>query len=502
MEWASTEKSLHVLDADVCYRAVMARDGRFDGRFFVCVSSTGIYCRPVCPAKTPRADKCRFVRSAAEAEALGYRSCLRCRPETAPGTPAWVGTGATVTRALRLIEEGALDEGSVPELAARLGLGDRQLRRLFLEHLGATPLDVAANRRLMTAKLLLDETSLPVSEIAFMAGFRSLRRFNDVIRLRYGVPPTELRARNMTNRDGVELRLGYRPPFSWERLTAYLGFRAVPGVEAVENGVYQRSFRIGKYIGVLTVSHDPAHNSLRVSVRGDGVVPIRQIGARLRRLFDLDADPLSIHRALARHELMRPFLKEAEGLRIPGAFDGFELAVRAVLGQQVSVKGMVTMSARLAGRCGTRLPAQMVMGTIDRLFPLAEQVAQADLSGMGLTGARIATLKRLADAAIAEPTLFLPKADLATTIAHLKALPGIGDWTAHYIALRAVGEPDAFPAGDLGLRKAFGRSVPLRERDVKGLAEVLRPWRGYAAMLIWQAGPMGCIREMDEHAAD
>ncbi|MDE1172456.1 MAG: AlkA N-terminal domain-containing protein [Parvibaculaceae bacterium] len=304
------------------------------------------------------------------------------------------------------------------------------------------------------------------------------------------MPPSSLRGRTVPGTDGIELKLGYRAPFSWDRLIRYLAYRAIPGVEAVENGCYIRSFRLGGAMGTLTISHDPARHGLRALVRCEGPVPIRQIGARLRRLFDLDADPLAIHQALARHEALAPWLDDAEGLRIPGAFDGFELAVRAVLGQQVSVRGMVTLSARLAERCGARLPETLTQDSVARLFPTPAEVAAADLSSMGLTGARAATLKRLAEAAMADPALFAPRADLPATIAALKALPGIGDWTANYIALRAVGEPDAFPAGDLALRKAFGAGGdPLPEREVALRAEGLRPWRGYAAMLIWQSDP-------------
>lgn len=473
------------LDVDFCYRVIQAKDARFDGRIFTCVTSTGIYCRPVCPARVPKKAHCRFVASAAAAEALGFRSCLRCRPETAPGTPAWVGTQAAVARALRLIEDGALDEGGVEALAARVGLGARQLRRLFLAHVGATPQAVAANRRLLAAKQLISETDMGFADIAFAAGYRSLRRFNDAVRASYGVPPTGLRRGEVRTHphDAITLRLGYRPPFDWERLLAYLSLRAIPGVEEIAGETYRRSFALRGARGAIEVSPSKKPNALAVRIAAEDKAPIRLIATRVRRLFDLDADPLAIAAALVEDPVLGRRLAEARGIRVPGAFDGFELGIRAILGQQVSVKGATTLAGRLVQRCGVRLAEPK--GAVTHYFPTPDAIAGADLSGLGLTGGRIAALKAFAQAVASGAVGFDPAATLEDKISELCAVPGVGEWTAHYIALRAVGEPDAFPASDLGLRKAAGGGAPIEARALEKMAQAWRPWRGYAALLLW-----------------
>jgi AraC family transcriptional regulator of adaptative response / DNA-3-methyladenine glycosylase II len=476
-----------LLDQDLCYRALKGRDARFDGRFFVCVKTTRIYCRPVCPARTPKRENCVFAPSAAAAEALGYRSCLRCRPETAPGTPAWAGTEASVARALRLIDEGALDGGSVETLAARIGVGARQLHRLFVRHLGASPQAVASNRRLLLAKQLITETELPLSEVAFAAGFQSLRRFNDAVRTVYKRNPSELR-RGSKMLDApppaaISLRLCYRPPFDWGRVLAYLGGRAIPGVEEVGEDSYRRTWRLGESTGTLEISHQPDRRALSVRIDGVGPLPVRQIVARVRRLFDLDADPAAITAALGGDPIVGPRLARAAGVRVPGAFDPFELAVRAILGQQVSVKGATTLAGRVVQRCGTPLVVGR-MG-LTHLFPTPGELARADLSGLGLTGGRAQALKSLAAACATGACELKPGTSLEDSVAQLVTLPGIGEWTAHYVALRALGEPDAFPASDLGLRKAAGGGVVITPQALGRMAEAWRPWRGYAALLLW-----------------
>ncbi|MFL5348106.1 MAG: AlkA N-terminal domain-containing protein [Hyalangium sp.] len=476
-----------LLEQDLCYRALSGRDARFDGRFFVCVKTTGIYCRPICPARTPKKENCIFVPSAAAAQELGYRSCLRCRPETAPDTPAWAGTEASVARALRLIDEGALDEGSVESLAAQLGIGVRQLHRLFVRHLGASPHAVASSRRLLAAKQLITETSLPLSEVASAAGFQSLRRFNDAVRTAYGRSPSSLR-RPSKGPDArasaaISLRLGYRPPFDWERVLAYLSGRAIPGVEKVEAETYRRTYRLGGSTGIIEVSHAPELRSLSVRIDGSGAAPVRQIVARLRRLFDLSADPAAIAVALGDDPVLGPRLERARGLRIPGTFEPFELAVRAVLGQQVSVKGATTLAERLVQRCG--VPVAAGREGLTHFFPTPEELARAELSGIGLTGGRIHALKSLAAACASGACDLKPGLSLEDSVARLVTLPGIGEWTAHYVALRALGEPDAFPAADLGLRKAAGGGAPIEPRALERMAEAWRPWRGYAALLLW-----------------
>ncbi|KAB7742668.1 helix-turn-helix domain-containing protein [Parvibaculum sedimenti] len=477
--------TIETLDPDFYYRVISAKDARFDGRFFTCVTSTGIYCRPICPARTPKRENCRFVASAAAAEALGFRSCLRCRPETAPGTPAWAGTQASVARALRLIEDSALDEDGIEALAARVGLGARQLRRLFLAHVGATPQTFAANRRLLTAKQLITETNMSFADIAFAAGYQSLRRFNDAVRASYGVAPTALRrdkSAELASRPGsaITLRLGYRPPFDWERLLSYLSIRAIPGIEEIGATEYRRSFRLADASGVVTAVPSAKPNALDIHIMGEGRLPVRQIATRIRRIFDLDADPLAIAACLRDDALLGPRLAQAVGMRVPGAFDGFELGVRAILGQQVSVKGATTLTGRVVARTGE--PLSRGDGKLTHYFPTPEALARADLSGLGLTGGRIATLKAFAKAVARGDVSFDPAQTLDEKIAELCAVPGIGEWTAHYIALRAIGEPDAFPASDLGLRKAAGN---ISTRALMDMAEGWRPWRGYAALLLW-----------------
>jgi AraC family transcriptional regulator of adaptative response / DNA-3-methyladenine glycosylase II len=481
------------LDPAVCYRAMRARDARFDGRFFVAVRTTGIYCRPVCPAPTPRRENCTFVACAAAAEEAGYRACLRCRPEAAPGTPAWQGSSATVMRALRLIEAGALDDSGVDALAAKLGVGDRHLRRLFATHLGASPHAVAATRRSHFAKQLIDQTSMPMAEIAFAAGFASVRRFNDAIRSTFGRPPRALR-RTQRGRGagdaGVELRLAYRPPYAWEDLLAFLAARAIPGVECVTDGVYRRSFRQDDAVGWLEVAPLPASNQLRVRVRAAGAPRLIDLARRLRALFDLGAAPDAIAAALRDDAALAKALRAAPGIRVPGALDGFELAVRAILGQQVSVRGATTLAGRLVAQFGAKLPDDCLPPVSDgpvptHEFPSPELLADADVASIGLPGARAAAIRALAREVARGGLRLEPAADPDAAREALLALPGVGEWTAAYVAMRALREPDAFPAGDLGLRRALGVAAG----ELARRSEAWRPWRAYAAMLLWQHGP-------------
>jgi AraC family transcriptional regulator of adaptative response / DNA-3-methyladenine glycosylase II len=481
------------LDPAACYRAARARDARFDGRFFVAVRSTGIYCRPICPAPTPRRENCLFVPCAAAAQEAGFRPCLRCRPESAPGTPAWQGSGATVSRALRLIEAGALDDAGVDALAARLGVGDRHLRRLFALHLGASPHAVAATRRAHFAKQLIDQTSLPMAEVAFAAGFASVRRFNDAIRVAFRRPPRALRgaARRGRSEPGapLELRLAYRPPYAWDDLLAFLAARAIPGVECVAQGVYRRSFRQGHAVGWLEVGPVAGAHQLYARIQAQGAPRLIDLAPRLRELFDLGAAPDRIADGLGEDPLLGRALRAAPGVRVPGALDGFELALRAILGQQVSVAAATRLAGRLVAQVGARLPDACLPaergGYPSHEFPSAERVAEADVAAIGLPSARAQAIRALARA-VADGQLRLePGADPEATHEVLLALPGVGEWTAAYIAMRALRQPDAFPSGDLGLRRALGVDA----RELARRAEAWRPWRAYAAMLLWQHAP-------------
>ncbi|MEQ8765260.1 MAG: AlkA N-terminal domain-containing protein [Planctomycetota bacterium] len=469
-----------ILDADICYRAVQTRDPRFDGRFFSAVKTTGIYCRPLCPARTPRRENMEFYPSAAAAQEAGFRPCLRCRPEVAPGSPAGCGTAATVTRALRLIENGALDTGDVPALALRLGIGERHLRRLFLEHLGVGPQGVAQTRRILLARTLLEQSELTMTGVALAAGFSSVRRFNGAMRSTYGCAPGELRRRRHRRaRSRLKARLAFRPPFDWEGLLAFLAPRALPGVERIDRGRYERTARFDESIGRISVCRSKTKDELDVEIDAELSPYLSTILARLRRLFDLRADSEEIDAHLASDPALAKKLRS--GRRVPGTFDPFELAVRAVLGQQVSVAGATTLAGRLVRELGQRIADT---DELSHLSPTPEDVSQADLSSIGLTGARQRTLRALASATLDGELDLEASPDLDGVVDRLTALPGIGDWTAQYIAMRGYGETDAFPAGDLALRRALGREMSaaaLRRR-----AETWRPWRAYAAMTLWQ----------------
>jgi AraC family transcriptional regulator of adaptative response / DNA-3-methyladenine glycosylase II len=482
-----------MLDPDSCYRAVLARDSRFDGRFFTGVTSTGIFCRPVCPARPPKPEHCLFLPSAAAAQAAGFRPCLRCRPEAAPGLAVWRGTGNTVARALRLIEEGALDEGSVDALGERLGVGGRHLRRLFDQHLGASPVAVAQTRRLLFAKSLLTETALPMTEVALAAGYGSLRRFNAAVLAAWGRAPGELRRSERTDgADGgaVTLKLPYRPPLDWSLMIAWLGPRAIPGVEAVEGLRYRRTIAEDGHHGTVEIAPAPDNGSyLLATIRFPVVATLGGIVARLKRQFDLDADISAIDVQLGADPLLAPLVAARPGLRVPGAWDPFELAARAMLGQQVSVAAATTLAGRVAAIYGTelRMPdgAPPPIG-LTHVFPAPAALVAADPGRLRIPGARAAALAGLAAAIVAEPDLLRPLRPLDETVERLCRLPGIGPWTANYVAMRALREPDAFPAADLGLRKAASDSAEMiSTKALEVLAEAWRPWRAYAAIHLW-----------------
>ncbi len=503
-----------MLDAAACERARRSRDARFDGRFFIGVVTTGIYCRPICPVQPPGAANVRFYGSAAAAARAGFRPCLRCRPETAPGSPAWSGSPATVRRALRLIEGGALDAGGMGDLARRLGVGARHLRRLFDRHVGAAPLQIASTCRLYRAKRLIDGTDLPFDVVAQAAGFGSVRRFNRVLRDVYGRTPRELRQRRrraaaVTEQPGGGLRLllHYRAPYDAGALLDFLAPRAVPGVEVVDaaQGTYRRAFRLagledgtGGRAGPPPARPAPAAGTVSVETGGNGYFTaevrhpdarvLLDVAARVRRLLDLDADPLSFGRHLGGVPLLSSRIKALSGIRVPGAWDGFELAVRAVLGQQVTVKGATTLAGRLVEALGEALPDHLRGSGLMRTFPSPAAVAGFDLRSIGVPAGRATALRRLAEVVSAGGLDLDVSADLDATKAQLTAIPGIGSWTAEYIAMRALRDPDAFPAGDLGLRKAVARGGPIDARKLRAMAEAWRPWRAYGAMLLWQDG--------------
>jgi AraC family transcriptional regulator of adaptative response / DNA-3-methyladenine glycosylase II len=475
------------LDVAACERARQARDARFDGRFFVAVASTRIYCRPTCPVQPPKAQSVRFYPTAAAAQAAGFRPCLRCRPEAAPGTPAWAGTGVTVARALRLIAEGALDQGSVAALADRLGIGERHLRKLFAARVGASPLAVAKTRRLHLAKQLLDETALPMTAVAEASGYGSLRRFNATFQEIYGRAPGSLRRAAAPENGACRLRLSYRPPWEWEQFRAHFALRALSGVEEVHPDRYVRTFRLGSTTGWLSVRPVPEARVLELTFSPGGIAELPALVARVRRMFDLDADPAPIAAHLAADPVLAPLVARWPGLRLPTAFDPFEQAVRAIVGQQVAVKAAVTVTGRLVARLGEAL-GNAPEGGPDRLFPTPEAIAGGDLDGLGMPGRRVETVRGFARAVASGELALSADRGVEEFMARLRALPGVGPWTAEYLALRALGEPDAFPASDLGLLKAkvWGRDPPT-PRALAERAEAWRPWRAYAAVYLWRS---------------
>ena len=478
------------LEANLCYEALRSRDPRFDGRFFTAVLTTGIYCRPICPARTPKRTSVRFYPCAAAAEEAGFRPCRRCRPESAPGTPGWIGTSATVVRGMRLIAGGVLDNGKVEDLGSRLGVGERQLRRLFVRHLGASPLALAMTRRVHFARELIDSTSLPMTEVAFSSGFSSIRQFNHAVKSVFGRTPTELREgahrrparkpESGPHRERLELRLPYRAPYDWASMAAFLSLRAIPGVEAAGPGFYRRSIPVDGVPGLIEVRPEATASRLLLAVQAPAGKGLIGIVERARRLFDIESDPYAIRDCLKRDPLLSSSLSKRPGLRVPGAWDGFELAVRAILGQQITVTAAATLAGRMAERFGAR--AEFAAQGITRLFPGPEVLAEADSARIGLPGARAQAIRSLARA-VAEGKIVLdPSAEPESTRSRLREIPGIGEWTAQYITMRALRDPDAFPAGDLGIQRALEMR---KERDVLERAESWRPWRAYAVMHLW-----------------
>jgi len=474
---------------DICYRALCARDARFDGRLFVGVKTTGIYCRPICPARTPKRENCRFFPSAAAAQTSGFRPCLRCRPEISPDAAAWRGTSNTVSRALSLIAEGALDgEASVEALADMLGLGERQLRRLFEEKLGVPPIAVAQTRRILFAKQLIQETRLSMVQVAEASGFGSVRRFNDAFRKLYRRAPRDLRALRSAGAEPslVTLRLGYRPPYDWDAILAFFAARAIPGVESVENGRYRRTIAFDGIVGSVDVA--PGPQSLVATIRLPQLRALLSIVARLRRMFDLDADVEVIGAHLSHDAELARLVARRPGLRTPGAWDGFELAVRAVLGQQITVGGARTLAGKLARLAGTAVPREATgHDSLTHLFPTPQQLAAADLAHFGMPRARIAALQSLARAAAADPKLLEAKHAHDDVMARVLALPGFGEWTTQYWALRALRDSDAFPAADVGLLRAASNGKRMTAKALMERAECWRPWRAYAAQHLWAA---------------
>jgi AraC family transcriptional regulator of adaptative response / DNA-3-methyladenine glycosylase II len=477
------------LDWKVCSRARLSRDARFDGKFFIGVIPSKVYCRSICPAPTAKEKNCRYFPTAAAAAEAGFRPCLRCRPECSPGTPAWMGTPTTVSRALRLIGESGLEEGGMEALAERLGVSSRHLRRLFLRHLGATPSAVAQTSRIHFAKKLLDETNLRMTEIALASGFGSVRRFNAAIRKIYRRTPTQIRRlarqRATQPQNHYLFRLRFRPPYNWKGMLEFLAPRATPGVEMVENGAYRRTISLDGSHGYFEVSLDERNEALLVRVQLENPRLLFFMMERIRAMFDLNADSTVIAQSLRLDPMLRRWMDADPGLRVPGCWDGFELAVRAILGQQISVKGATAIAGRIASTFGR--PFSGPAG-LTHFFPTPKVLAEADLNSVGITKSRARTIRDLARAVCEGKISFGGVVDSEAFLASLCEIHGIGNWTAQYVAMRALREPDAFPSGDLGLLRCLGLTDP---RKLEQRAEAWRPWRAYAAMYLWRFAGQG-----------
>lgn len=471
------------LDLQTCSRARLSRDPRFDGKFFIAVLGSRVYCRPICPAPTAKEKNCRYFATAAAAAEAGFRPCLRCRPECSPGTPAWIGTSNTVSRALRLIGESGLEDGGIENLAERVGIGSRHLRRLFIRHLGASPSAVAQTRRLQFAKKLIDETRLPMSEVALASGFGSVRRFNAAIRKIYKRTPTQIRRlvrqKQLQPENQYLFHLRFRPPYHWKGMLAFLAARATPGVEIVDNESYRRSIFLNGCAGYFEVSHDEAHNGLAACVQIGDPRLLYIIIERIRSMFDLNADWPAIAKNLGTDPELAAQLRAEPGLRVPGCWDPFELTVRGILGQQITVKGATALAGRLARSFGQTLSGP---NGLTHLFPEPAALADGKLTSIGLTTKRAETICALARTICDGQISFDRIIDADAFLAKLCNIPGIGAWTAQYVAMRALGEPDAFPSADLGLLRALDLSNP---REIETRADAWRPWRAYAAMYLW-----------------
>jgi len=471
-----------LLDADACWRALSAHDARFDGRFYVAVRSTGVYCRPVCRVRAPKRENCRFYPSAAAAEAAGFRPCLRCRPELAPGFAAVDATARTVQAAVTLIEGGFLESQSIEALAARIGVTSRHLRRVFVAELGVSPVEYAQTSRLLLAKRLLTDTAMPVTEVAFASGFASVRRMNALFSARYRMPPTRLRRERVARKAGLRFSLGYRPPYDWDAVLAFLDYRAIAAVERREGIAFRRSLAIThrgtRHAGWIEVAPARRRSALDVTLSPSLSRVVPQALARVGDVFDLACDPHEVGQVLG------PLARRHPGLRVPGTFDGFEAGVRAIVGQQISVRRMVALLGHIARRFGT--PLDDAPPGVALAFPDAARLAEAspdDVAALGMPKARARSIVSLARA-VEDGLVLAPGVDVDATMERLLALPGIGPWTANYIAMRGLAWPDAFLPTDLGVRRALNETSTAR---IVAHAERWRPWRAYAVVHLWHS---------------
>ena len=475
-------------DFERCYRAMRSRDPRYDGFFFIGVTSTGIYCRPSCPAATqPHRRNVRFLPSAAAAQAEGFRACKRCEPDAAPGSPAWNRRADVAGRAVRLIADGLVDRDGVSGLAARLGFSERQLNRILTAEVGAGAAQLARAQRAQAARSLIESTDLGLAQVALAAGFGSVRQFNDTIRAIYARTPGELRRRarrrrGATTQGAVELKLAARAPFDGAALLDFLGARAIAGVEEVVDGTYRRALALENGGGLVELT--PEERGVRCVLRLDDLRDLTAAVARCRRLLDLDADPEAVAAQLESDPVIGELASRRPGMRVPGCVDGFELAVRAIVGQQVSVAAARTVLGALVADYGE--PINEPSGTLTHRFPAADRLAEVDPAGLPFPRRRGEALRALARLVAVDGLRFDAGTDASAALAALLDIPGVGPWTASYVAMRALGDPDAFLPGDVGVRHALERlGHPAEGPEATALAEPWRPWRSYAVMHLW-----------------
>jgi AraC family transcriptional regulator, regulatory protein of adaptative response / DNA-3-methyladenine glycosylase II len=479
------------LDTAICWQAIHSRDPRFDGRFFAGVRTTRVYCRTICPVPLRKSENIRWFPSAAAAEAAGYRGCKRCRPHASPGTPAWLGTSTVVSRALKLIFNGGLDSEDVEGLAGHVGLGGRHLRRLFGQHLGASPMQIARTRRIHLARSLIEETNLSITKISFYSGFRSIRQFNHAIRATFDRSPTELRRsyetpRKRHPRGGITLFVAYRPPFDWQALIKFLRPAATPGVEVIEAHCYRRTIEVDGESGEIEVRPDDTQPRLRVAVKLANHEHLLQVIERVRRMFDVGADPLQIGSHLTRSPRLRALLEMRPGLRVPGVWDGFEFAVRTILDHQSVTRDPRIVIRDLVETFGTPIKGSVI--GLNHLFPKPEHLAEADLSIVDIRSSTARTIRALARAVVTDKLIFETSKSLEDTLSRVCNIRGIGEREAHHIAMRAFGEPDAIPFYDFDLRRAVSNMGPMvSPAECLRISAPWRPRRAYAAMHLWAA---------------
>jgi AraC family transcriptional regulator, regulatory protein of adaptative response / DNA-3-methyladenine glycosylase II len=498
-----TEERIHT-DSERCIRAVQSKDARFDGWFFTAVLTTGIYCRPSCPVVPPKPENMRFFASAAAAQQAGFRACKRCRPDASPGSPEWDVRADLVARAMRLIADGVMDNGGVPALARRLGYSVRQVERQLFAELGAGPLALARAQRAQTARLLIETTALPMSDVAFAAGFASIRTFNDTVREVFALSPSQLRERARRGQAGtgsLTLRLPFRAPLQPDNLFGHLAATAVPGVEEWRDGAYRRTLRLPHGHGIVGLRPGPDHVSCQLAL-----TDLRDLASaisRCRRLLDLDADPVAVDDLLSADEVLAPLVRKGPGRRVPRTVDPQEFALRAVLGQQVSTAAARTHAGRLAAAVGE--PVEDPAGGLSRLFPAVAAVGAADPAVLAVPQSRRESFAALADALASGRIDLSVGGDWHEARARLASLPGVGPWTVETIAMRALGDPDAFPASDLGVRAAARLAgLPATTAALTSRAAGWRPWRSYAVQYLWATSdheinklPAGTRRTVD-----